>query len=161
MRIQIHDPNRRDRHRAFSAEIDLRHPATVVHRPHVNPNAPHESGREEIYLDWDQTLDDHGHLRRCPVCGCRDLYTRKDFPQITGFVILLLAAVVAIVLFGFAQQWLALGIFILVLLLDLGIYFFANRCLVCYQCKSEYRDVDIGPHHAKWEMATAERYRPD
>ena len=57
-------------------------------------------------MNWDQVFDDEQHMRRCPVCGCRELFSRKDFPQVTGFVIVLLAALLAMVLFRMREvKW--------------------------------------------------------
>ena len=147
MRIDVR--NRR-RQRLFSVEIDARHPPPVVKPP---------DGGGEVYLDWDQALDDHRKLRRCPVCGCRELFVRKDFPQVTGFWLVVLAALVAMILFGFRQLLLSLLVLGVVALLDAVIYLFTGRCLVCYRCRSEFRDAPIHPGHAGWELATGEKYR--
>ena len=149
MRIDVR--NRR-RERLFSVEVDAKHPPPVV-KP--------SDGSGDVYLDWDQALDDQGTLRLCPVCGCRELFVRKDFPQLTGFWLVVLAALVAMILFGFRQV--VLGLFVLgaVALLDAVIYLFTPRCLVCYRCRSEFRDAPIHPGQTGWELATGEKYHLD
>ena len=74
-----------------------------------------------------------------PVCGCRELFVRKDFPQVTGFVIVssgsgALDGAVS----GCSTSLLAaVVVLITVTLMDLLIYFFTGKCLVCYRCRSE------------------------
>ena len=113
----------------------------------------------EIYLEWDGAFDDHHHLRRCPACGCKELFARKDFPQVTGFVIVVAAAVCATALFGANEVIWGLVLLALVVLIDAIIYLFAGRCLVCYRCRSEYRNTPIKTDHPGWELATGEKYR--
>ena len=110
-------------------------------------------------LNWDGALDAAGHLRCCPVCGCSELFARRDFPQKTGLLIVVLGAVSAAtafvagyVLWGFA----ALGA---VALIDLLIFPFTKRCLVCYRCRSEFRRLPIRRNHPAWDLATGEKYR--
>ena len=106
-----------------------------------------------------QTIDDEMHLRRCPVCGCRELFVRKDFPQVTGFLIVVLAAVLSIVLFGIrAVKW-GFAVLGVVALIDAMIFLFAGKCLVCYRCRSEFRGLDIRKDHPGWELAIGEKYR--
>lgn len=139
------------RDRLFDVTVDEAHPPTMV-RP------PGEEG-SDVYLMWDRALDDQGHLRRCPVCGCRELFSRKDFPQVTGFAVVVLAAVLAMVMFGMRQVWMGLAVLAAVVLIDAVIFLFAGRCLVCYRCRSEFRDIPIGKDHRGWELATGEKYR--
>lgn len=168
VRILLKD---RDRQTLFGVEVDPQRPPTVVRAPQApdakrqNVGDPHDTdvyrNRErEVCLDWDQAFDDHDHLRRCPACGCRDLYVRKDFHQVTGLAIVLLAGVVAMVLFGMQQVFTAMIVLGLVVLLDVIIYFFTKRCLVCYRCRSEFRDTPISRHHRPWDLSIGEKYRP-
>lgn len=149
MKIDLHN---RQREKLFRVEVDDRDPPPMVRSP---------DGHREVYLEWDQAIDDHRHLRRCPACGCRELFVRKDFPQVTGFAIVVLAAVLAMWLSLGAEQVIAgLAVLGAVALLDALIYFFAGRVLVCYRCRSEFRDTPIRKDHPGWELATGEKYRP-
>jgi hypothetical protein len=139
------------RERLFTAHVDNKDPASVVRPP--------DGEGPEVYLNWDGARDDHGHLRHCPVCGCRELFKRKDFPQITGFVIVVLAAVIAMVLFGMRRVLAGIIVLGTVALVDLLIFFFTGRCLVCYRCRSEFRDVPISRDQRGWDLATGEKYR--
>ena len=142
------------RKRLFRAKVDPNRPPTVVHGP---PDSPYAG--QEVYLNWDQALGDEAHLRRCPACGCRELFVRKDFPQVTGFVIILMAAVIAIALFAAKQVKWAIALLATIAGLDTLIYFFAGKCLVCYRCRSEFRDLPIRHDHPGWDLAVGEKYR--
>ena len=186
VRIDLRD---RDAQYLFRIKIDPRKPPSIVHPPDAvvtasnAPNSGDESpapattaaststgvpaaapgdnaakGRE-VLLIWDGAFDDQQHLRRCPACGCRELFVRKDFPQITGLVIVLMAAVLAVALFG--NQLVIYGFLLLgaAAVIDAIIFFFVGKCLVCYRCRSEFRDTPIRPDHPGWELATGEKYR--
>ena len=147
MRIDLRNLQRKH---LFSVDVDPTSPPSIVKRP---------DGEAEVYLNWEQAIDDERHLRRCPVCGCRELFVRKDFPQVTGLLIVVFAAVVALVLFGTRQVTLGFVVLGLVALIDAVIFVFAGRCLVCYRCRSEYRGLPIRSGHPGWELATGEKYR--
>ena len=148
MRINLRNVQRA---RLFGVEVDPCQPPTVV-RP---------SGRDGpvVHLDWDRAIDDDQHLRRCPACGCADLFACKQVPQLTSFALIVLAAVISMVLFGLRLVRWALLVLAVVLAIDLAIYVFGARMLVCYRCHSEYRRTPIRRDHPSWQTAVAERYR--
>jgi len=146
--LDLRDSRRR---RLFTVEIDPQHPPAVV--------KPKGMSHPQVSLNWDRAFDDEGHLRHCPACGCRDLYARRDFPQITGLALIVLAAVIAMVLTGMQMVEWAAAVFVLVLAVDVAIYFFARRVLVCYRCNSEYRKMPIRADHEGWSAGTNEPYR--
>jgi hypothetical protein len=57
------------------------------------------------------------------------------------------------------QVFMAVLVLAGVVLLDVIIYFFAGRCLVCYCCRSEFRNTPIDRHHRPWDVAVGEQYR--
>lgn len=140
------------RERLFRAELENDKPASIVRDP--------EDPKREIYLNWDSAFDDNGTLRRCPVCGCRELFVRKDFPQVTGFVIVIVAALVSMFMMGLDQIIPAMAVLGIVVVIDLAVFFFTGKCLVCYRCRSEFRDTPIGDDHPKWDLPTGEKYGP-
>lgn len=144
-----------DRQRLFVAEVDLKNPPPVVRSPADSARG----GPTEVYLTWDRAVDDEGHLRGCPICGCRELFVRKDFPQVTGFVVVALAVVVSIALYGAGQVWASLAVLAAMVLLDFVIFFFTGRTLVCYRCRSEFRDLPIRRDHPGWDLSIGEKYR--
>lgn len=152
MRIDIRNL---DRQRQFAAEVDLKNPPPVVRAPAEGER----TGPGEVYLTWDRAVDDEGHLRGCPVCGCRELFARKDFPQVTGFVVVVLAVVVSVALFGAGQVWASLGVLAAMVVLDAAIFIFTGRTLVCYRCRSEFRNLPIRRDHPQWDLSIGEKYR--
>lgn len=148
MRIEIKDNLGQPR---LTVHVDPEHPPTVVHA---------DDGRgPKLTLDWDQALDDHGRLRHCPVCNCPDFYVRKQVPQLTVFALVIAAAVVAILFHGFGLSKPALIVLAVVLGIDLLIYLYAARYLVCYDCASEFHDTRAVGHPRPWDAATAERHK--
>jgi len=168
--VKIDLRNRR-RERLFQVEVDPRDPPSVVKHPSAaavpavttSADAAERptgaTATQDIYLHWDGAFDDQHHLRRCPACGCRELFARKDFPQITGFAIVVAAAVIAMALFGANEVIWGVIVLGLVVLIDAIIYLFAGKCLVCYRCRTEFRGTPIRPDHPAWELATGEKYR--
>ncbi len=142
------------RKRLFTAEVDPKNPPAIV-----KPREALEGDTREVYLEWSSAFDDHGHLRRCPVCGCGDLFSKRDFPQVTGFTLVVLAAVLSMVLFGFHQMTAAIVVLVVLILVDAIIFFFAGRCLVCYRCRSEFRNLPMRKDHPSWDPAIGEKHR--
>ncbi len=135
----------------YGIEVPLENPPTVVKPP--------RGGGPSMTLNWDRALDDHKQLRHCIVCGCPDLYVRKPFPQLTVFTLIIAAAVLAMVLYGFDQILLAVVVFAVILVIDVGIYLMTARILTCYHCKADYRKVNIPRGAKRWEASVAEKYR--
>lgn len=155
VRIDLRDLNRRP---LFSVVVDEKNPPAVVRRPSPG-EAGADAGPDEVYLNWEKAFNDEGYLRHCPACGCRELFVRKDFPQVTGLALIVLVAIVAMVLFGVGQVMWALTVLGVVAAVDALIYLFTGKCLVCYRCRSEFRGMRIRPGHPGWELATGEKYR--
>jgi len=134
--------------------VDPAHPPSVLHLP-----APDILKPRELFLNWDRVLDDKGRLRRCPVCGCEELYGYSDLPRLTALVALVFAGVLAIALFGIRAVTAGLVVLAVVLALDLLILRFARWRLVCYSCRAEFSDVPLDAAPRRWDSATAEKYR--
>lgn len=149
MRIDIKDNQGNPR---LTVHVDPANPPTVVKATDGRGPA--------ISLDWDKALDDEGNLRHCPVCGCPEFYLKKQVPQLTVFALIVAAAVIAMVFYGFGLSAPALIVLAVVLGLDLLIYLYAKRYLVCYGCQSEFHDTPLLPTDKAWDANTAERYAP-
>ncbi|MCC7146002.1 MAG: hypothetical protein IT443_06115 [Phycisphaeraceae bacterium] len=142
------------RHRSgqrLTVEVDLAKPPTLV-------GAPPAPG-PEVCLNWDQAVDDQGFLRRCPVCGCRDLYFRKDFYRLTGLAVVLLAAILAMLLFGGPWLYLVVAVLGVIMVVDFAIWRWGSGRLVCYQCGSGFSKLPVPRDHPRWDAATAARYK--
>ena len=131
-------------------DVNADAPPSMVHPP--------QKDRPPISLDWDRTLDDQRRLRRCPVCGCEHLYMVRQVPQLTGFALLVLAALVALMLLNIGLKLVALVVFLVLAVLDLVVFLFAARRLVCYRCGSSFSRLPIHRDHPRWDKTVAERY---
>ena len=115
-----------------------------------------------VALQWEKTLDEQDFLRRCPLCGCRELFHRKDFPQGLGLAVVVAAGAASVVMFALGGAWIVWSVAVLAaaVAVDALIYAFTGRCLVCYRCRSEFRDAPIHESIEGWELAVGEKYRP-
>lgn len=153
MRIDLHDQARRH---VMWVKVDPRSPARVV-----QGRGPH--GRvQEQYLEWDRAFDDEGNLRRCPVCGCEDLYRRSTAPPLTGFLMLLVVGLICLLLWGVsdAPVGLLVGVLVALSIGNIVIMVLARQYSACYRCESRFFDVGIPRGRGEWQAAIAERHRP-
>jgi hypothetical protein len=99
-------------------------------------------------------------LTTCPTCGCRDLFVRKDFPQKTGLVVVVIAGVAFLALAA-RRGTFYLGVWVLVAAaaVDALLYAFVPKVTTCYRCRSDFRGVPLNPDHGAFELAVAEKYR--
>lgn len=99
-------------------------------------------------------------LTACPLCDCRDLFVRKDFPRKLGLAIVVVAAVTFVALASM-RQWFYLGAIVLAgaAILDALLYCIVPRITVCYRCRTEFRRVPLNPAHGGFELSIAEKYR--
>ncbi|MBI1368146.1 MAG: hypothetical protein GC162_05775 [Planctomycetes bacterium] len=141
------------RHVAW-VEVNPSSPPAVVHAK--NPRGP----EVEYYLDWDRAIDDEGHLRKCPACGCADLYRRSACPPLTGFIFVLIVGLICLALWGLADAPLGMIVAALaaVAVANVVVIVIAPRHLVCYRCGSAFYQTPLSRGHVEWDSATAERY---
>jgi hypothetical protein len=101
----------------------------------------------------DQPLD------ACPKCGSRDLFIRKDFPQVLGLSVVITAGVVFLVLAAWRQTfWLGAAVLFVAAVVDALLYLLVPKLTVCYRCRAEFRGP-INPKHGGFDLSTAEKYR--
>ena len=157
MRIDLRDEHRQ---KLFAVEVDPASPPTVV-RPKDAIDPDVDENAHPVHLNWDRAIDDEKHLRRCPACGCEDLYARREAPRLTAFVVIALAAVIAIAILGLGRLHYALIVLGCVGLIDAGLYlFYSGKLMVCYRCRTEYRGIPIGREAKSWQSELDERYKP-
>ncbi len=113
-----------------------------------------------IDLHWEGALDEQGRLHRCPLCGCREIFKRYDFPQRLGLMLVIATAAGAVILLILWQVIWAMLLLLAAVVVDRIIYVFTGQCLVCYRCRSEFRDLVIDDSHEPWDLAIGEKYRP-
>jgi hypothetical protein len=120
------------------------------------PRASVSATEEEIFLDWEGTLDDAGNLRRCLACGSSDLFRIKTLPSVTPIFVILAFAGTAVSLFGYANNPIILAALILVMLAELIILMVSRTKLVCYRCRSRYTNTPIARYHLPFNQQIAE-----
>ncbi len=87
----------------------------------------------------------------CTICGCRDLYTQKDFNRKLGLAIVAIGAVLA----PFTKL---ISLFVCALI-DLILYRLLPFITVCYRCKSIYRGFPVNLDHQGFNLGINDRYR--
>ncbi|MSR41786.1 MAG: hypothetical protein EXS10_07805 [Phycisphaerales bacterium] len=122
------------------------------------PTSAHTE-KADVYLRWDEAIDDAGALRRCVICGCDELYVRKNMPQVTPFIILLAFIGAVVAALGLANHPAAIVLLILLLVVDVATLFVARRRLHCYRCRATYLGAHIARYMRPWDRAIAERMR--
>lgn len=148
------DMNNRQGERLTRLRIDLTDPPPVVHIQ--------KEGRavEEHYLDWDGAFDDESHLRKCVACNCTDLYVQRIYPAITGFIVVLIVAVLGALFHQLAKAPIevVVGALIAVVVVNGLITFFSPKCLVCYRCGSRFLGTHVSRNRKGWDAATAKHH---
>ena len=119
-----------------------------------------EETDQTIDLHWDGVLDEAGRVHRCVVCGCREIFKRYDFPQRFGLMLVIGAVLACLILLIKGQVLWAMGVLLGTVVMDRIVYVFTRECLVCYRCRSEFRDVKIDESHESWNLSIGEKYRP-
>jgi hypothetical protein len=152
MRIDVRDEQRQ---RIGQLEVE---PSSRPTRARTQPQ------QREVFLHWESAVDDAGHLRRCVVCGCTDLFAEKAFPLVTGVIVVLAFAGFIVGAMGFlgmiefAQSPVMLYSMSAILVLDVGLLLFSRRRLVCYRCRSSFHRLKIARYHRSWDREVAEKY---
>lgn len=132
-------------------EVDAKQPPGII-RDAGDPS-------REVFLDWAGAIDDQGHIRKCPVCECTEFFVRKNLPQVTAFVLVLIAAAIAVAFYAADNLLAALLVLGTVVIVDLLIFFFAGRNVICYQCRTEFSQIPIAKNQQPWQAHVGERYR--
>jgi len=102
-------------------------------------------------------MRENGMADVCAVCGCRELFIRKDFPQRLGLIIVIAFGLAAIYAFTFSVivAWTILAAAVVV---DVIIYAIIGRVTTCYACRAEYRKGKLNPAHEGFDLARSEKY---
>jgi hypothetical protein len=99
--------------------------------------------------------------RRCLVCGNRDLWRQKDFPQRLGLVIVAAGAILSSVLWYHHRPVLALGLLMGFALVDMVLFLVMPDVLVCYRCQARHHSAGRTEAHAAFNHELGERYRQE
>ena len=95
----------------------------------------------------------------CLVCGCQELFLRKNFSQRVGVTIVVLAALGSSVAWAYHQLYLTYAILFAAAALDLVLYFSVGNLLQCYRCHAEYRGLAGLESGEPFSLETHERFR--
>ncbi len=98
-------------------------------------------------------------IQDCLVCGCKELFLRKNFSQRLGVAIVVLAAVASSVAWAYHRLYLTYAILFSAASLDLLLYFSVGNLLQCYRCNAEYRGLAGLESGEPFSLETHERYR--
>jgi hypothetical protein len=98
-------------------------------------------------------------MNRCLVCGCRELYVRKDFSQRLGLTIVVTAMVLSSIAWGFHWRYATYGILFVAALIDVALYFSVGNLLQCYRCRAEYRGLAGLDEREPFNLETHEKFR--
>src|SRR6478672_3616412 len=98
-------------------------------------------------------------VTQCLICPSTELFIRKDFPQVLGVAIVVLAAVVSSVFWYFHKPWWTYGTLFIAAFIDLVLYIFVGNQLQCYRCQAQYRGVPGLENHEPFDLETHEKYR--
>jgi len=98
-------------------------------------------------------------VAQCLICPSTELFIRKDFPQVLGVIVVVLAAVVSSVFWYLHMPWWTYGTLFLAAFIDLVLYIFVGNQLQCYRCQAQYRGVPGLDNHEPFDLETHEKYR--
>jgi len=93
----------------------------------------------------------------CAVCGCREFFIRKDFPQKVGLAVVIVFGLIALYYFTISVL-IAWGVLALAVLIDVVIYCLTGTVTTCYNCRANYRKYTPNPEHEGFDLATSEKY---
>ena len=102
---------------------------------------------------------DDARLASCAICGSRDLFVRKDFPQRLGVSIVVLGFAASCVTWYYHRIVLTFGILFATALVDVLLYLLVGDLVECYQCHAQFRGETWAASHERFDLETHERYR--
>ena len=108
-------------------------------------------------IAWDVRPDQKPD--ECLVCGCRELFIRKDFSQRLGVAIVVLGFAASTVAWFYHMRYTTYGILFATAFIDVVLYAEVGTLLQCYRCPAEYRGLPGLYEHAAFNLETHERYR--
>jgi len=132
----------------------------LIHEPSLATiSAPRAEDLPDSVQDADGTMrtlhKEHllasGGLTGCLACGHPELYTRKDFPRLLGFTVVIVAALLAP--FTYYASLAIAG------LIDFVLYRFSGDVVECYVCVSQHRNFAKEPRHPSFDREIDERLK--
>lgn len=112
---------------------------------------------QQSLMNTTETVRNCNMMDCCAVCGCRELFVRKDFPRRLGLLIVIIFGAAAIYYLSISVV-IAWAILTGAALLDLLIYLVIGRVTTCYACRAEYRKCNLNPGLEGFDLAMSEKY---
>lgn len=148
MQIRLRDLERRP---VGTAEVN-----PAARPPRIEVRAADGSVRE-VFLDWEQALDDAGCLRACVACRCQELYRRRTPIWFTPFALVLAAAGLVAAMTGHSSDPLVLAALVVLVVVDVAVLALVRTRLICYRCGTSYSGMPIARQHRRWAARPAAR----
>ena len=109
---------------------------------------------------WESSASQSDEYLSCLVCGGRDLWRQKDFPQAIGLSCVDAGAILSLTAWYYYRPILAIGILLTFAALDIILFAVMPDVLVCYRCGARHSGGDIS-EHPTFDHQVAERYRQE
>lgn len=102
-------------------------------------------------------------LEACPWCLTSELYTRKDFPQALGLIIVIAQFAVSTVFWYYEMPLVTYAILMASALIDWALYPRVPDVTICYRCSSQVRGEGSNPggRYQPFDLGIGERYRQE
>lgn len=100
-----------------------------------------------------------GKLQACLVCGCRELFVRKDFSQRLGVTIVVCGLLGSSIAWGFHMRYVSYAILFATAFADLVLYLMVKNILQCYRCQAAYRGLNGLEAFEPFDLETHEKFR--
>lgn len=100
-----------------------------------------------------------GPLQQCLICGCRELFVRKNFSQRLGVGIVVVGIIASTIAWGMHKGYISYGILFATALIDFVLYFSVGNLLQCYRCQAEYRGLSRLESFEPFDLETHEKFR--
>jgi hypothetical protein len=97
----------------------------------------------------------------CAVCGCHELYRKKDFPHALGMGILVTACLASTLTYWLYDKVLTWAILLGSAAFDGLLYLWVKDVVVCYRCDAHHRGLPLNEAHKPFELTIHERYRQE
>ena len=101
-----------------------------------------------------------GPITQCVVCGGREFFSRKNFPQRFGLGLVIVFGLIASIYYYFENIPATFATLGSLVVIDGVIYLLVGKVTVCYRCRAEYRGVAYNPEHLGFDLAASEKYDP-
>ncbi len=117
------------------------------------------SSCEAKYPVVEAAISGDGQLKECLVCGCQELFVRKDFNQRLGVTIVVVGLLASFIAWGAYYRYVSYAILFGTALIDLVLYFTVKNMLQCYRCEACYRGLSGLDQFEPFDLETHEKFR--